>query len=375
MNKNWRNFRLEEVRWPDNQTSRLLAQAFKDAKVRVSKVWEKGNHKYILRVRAIDGNVNVKMELNVVSNVITMDTQGGHVRLGELQPGSRGRKLTKNLKMLSKLPSFGVAGFKGLKYKIESVNDVENIDEKSKASKEAEEQGLVHLGFGRYGPNKGDSATHVSMGGALKKLSGKKKSKKSDDKPQMGPGKQSGDKPQMGLKPFKTKATKIGGGTGVDADFLGEPPEGSREPDDVDYDEEPKELEKGTKVTAKWTGVTGDEQNIPDGEIEDTKYNEDGTVDSYTIRWNNGNNLINLSADKVKGEEFKEKRPGGKEAEDDYQKADQMMKKYAGVDIEKAEYWAKKKKQAADSMMGRTGKELDEKWMKEIMRVSNIKCV
>ena len=74
-------------------------------------------------------------------------------------------------------------------------------------------------------------------------------------------------------------------------------------------------------------------------------------------------------------EEPKEKRPGGKQAEDDYQKADQMMKKYAGVDIEKAEYWAKKKKQAAGAMMGRTGKELDEKWMKEIMRVSNIKCV
>ena len=116
-----KNESINEVRWPDNQTSRLLAQAFKDAKVRVSKVWEKGNHKYILRVRAIDGNVNVKMELNVVSNVITLDTQSGHVRLGELQPGSRGRKLTKNLKMLSKLPSFGVAGFKGLKYKIESI--------------------------------------------------------------------------------------------------------------------------------------------------------------------------------------------------------------------------------------------------------------
>jgi hypothetical protein len=50
-----------------------------------------------------------------------MDTQSGHVKLGELQPGSRGRKLSKNLKMLSKIPSFGVAGFKGLKYKIEST--------------------------------------------------------------------------------------------------------------------------------------------------------------------------------------------------------------------------------------------------------------
>ena len=114
---------VNEVRWPDTQTADLLSQAFKDARVRVSKVWEKGNHKYILRVRATDGNVNVKMELNVISNVIMMDTQSGHVRLGELQPGSRGRKLSKNLKMLSKLPSFGVAGFKGLKYKIESINE------------------------------------------------------------------------------------------------------------------------------------------------------------------------------------------------------------------------------------------------------------
>ena len=122
------------------------------------------------------------------------------------------------------------------------LEDVENIDEKSKASKEAEEQGLVHLGFGRYGPNKGDSATHVSMGGALKKLSGKKKSKKSDDKP------------QMGLKPFKTKATKIGGGTGVDADFLGEPPEGSREPDDTAGD--PEDAWDDEEGRAKPTGKT-----------------------------------------------------------------------------------------------------------------------
>ena len=47
-----------------------------------------------------------------------------------------------------------------------------------------------------------------------------------------------------------------------------------------------------------------------------------------------------------------EKRPGGEQAEIDYQKADQMIKKYAGVDIEKAEFWAKKKKQASDAMMG-----------------------
>ena len=75
MNTNWRNFRLEEVRWPDNQTSRLLTQAFKDARVNVRKVWEKGNHKYILRVDAVDGPTNVKMELNVISNVIMLKTK------------------------------------------------------------------------------------------------------------------------------------------------------------------------------------------------------------------------------------------------------------------------------------------------------------
>ena len=81
----------------------------------------------------------------------------------------------------------------------------------------------------------------------------------------------------------------FGGDTGKDADY-GQP-----------EDEGPKELEKGAKVTAKWTGVTGDEQSIPDGEIEDVKYTERGT--EYVIRWNNGNNLIELPADKVKGEE------------------------------------------------------------------------
>jgi hypothetical protein len=351
------------------------------------------------------------------------------------------------------------------------LEDVENIDEQSKASKEAEEQGLVHLGFGRYGPKKGDSATHVSMGGALKKVSDKKKSKKLDDKPQMGPGQPSGDKPQMGLKPFKAKATKIGGGTGVDADFLGEPPEGSREPDDVDYDmgevpgsrapnqdiepgdpdmrtgdessqelsvmikdqreyiegmiergedredieaaegnledmkrdrflRQNKEDDKGTKEIKKGDKVRAEKQGIEDGEVEKIKQTERGT--EYVIRWNNGNNLIQLPADMVSGEEDepwrygpfdvvkdkdgedmfvepdkkpKKKRPGGKEAEDAYHKADMMMKKYAGRDIEKAEYWAKKKRQAASAMMGRTGTELGENWMKEIMKVSNIKSV
>ena len=115
----------------------------------------------------------------------------------------------------------------------------EIIREESAASKAAKKAGLVHLGFGRYGPKKGDKATHQSKDGKLVSVG--------DD---------------------------MGGG-------------------------EPKEKPK-------------------------------------------------------------EKRPGGKQAEDDYHKADQMMTKYAGRDIPKAKYWAKKKKQAADDMMGRTGNELNQ---------------
>jgi|TARA_Y100000296_G_C5156818_1_gene249560 hypothetical protein len=51
-------------------------------------------------------------------------------------------------------------------------------------------------------------------------------------------------------------------------------------------------------------------------------------------------------------EKGKEKRPGGEQAELDYQKADEKMRKWAGVDIKKAEFWAKQKRIAADKMMG-----------------------
>ena len=51
------------------------------------------------------------------------------------------------------------------------------------------------------------------------------------------------------------------------------------------------------------------------------------------------------------GDDEKERPLGGKEAEAAYHKADMMMKKYAGVDIKRAEYWAKKKKEAADAML------------------------
>ena len=89
-----------------------------------------------------------------------------------------------------------------------TIRDIvrEILDEESAAAKAAKKAGLVHLGFGRYGPKKGGSATHVSKDGKLKSVD--------DD---------SGGEPED--KPH-------GGDTGTDADFQGEPPEGSREPED-----------------------------------------------------------------------------------------------------------------------------------------------
>ena len=70
--------------------------------------------------------------------------------------------------------------------------------------------------------------------------------------------------------------------------------------------------------------------------------------------WMTGDDEKQKGMDKAKdlAKKGMKKRPGGEQAEIDYQKADQMMAKYAGVDIEKAEFWAKKKRQAADAMMG-----------------------
>ena len=81
----------------------------------------------------------------------------------------------------------------------------------------------------------------------------------------------------------------------------GEPDDPSRARGRDDVPKEP--LARGTKVTASWKGLSGEEQEIPDGQIEDVKYSDSGHEVSYVIRWNNGNNLIELPADKVKGED------------------------------------------------------------------------
>ena len=88
-----------------------------------------------------------------------------------------------------------------------------------------------------------------------------------------------------------------------------------------------KILEKGAKVTASWKGLSGKQQEIPDRAIEDVIYTDRGT--EYVIRWNNGNNLIQLPADSVEGEEPKEAmRPGQYQKNLIKRQADQRAKKY-----------------------------------------------
>jgi len=91
----------------------------------------------------------------------------------------------------------------------------EILDEESAAAKAAKKAGLVHLGFGRYGPKKGDSATHVSKDGKLVSVGGDTGGSEPEDKP-------------------------FGGDTGkdADADTQGEPPEGTREPEDAEEPEQ-----------------------------------------------------------------------------------------------------------------------------------------
>ena len=75
-----------------------------------------------------------------------------------------------------------------------TIRDIvrEILDEESAAAKAAKKAGLVHLGFGRYGPKKGDSATHVSKDGKLKAVgddtgSGDEKSSYFDDPADLSP--------------------------------------------------------------------------------------------------------------------------------------------------------------------------------------------
>ena len=122
---------------------------------------------------------------------------------------------------------------------------------------------------------------------------------------------------------------------------------GSRELDDTPEDDDDYDSEKGSSLTSA-PGRVPDED---DDEYAISGTDSDDPAGGKGDAWMTGKDKgMDRATDLAK--KGMEKRPGGEQAEIDYQKADQMIKKYAGRDIEKAEFWAKKKKQAADAMMG-----------------------
>ena len=176
----------------------------------------------------------------------------------------------------------------------------------------------VSIGWGKYKEKdsvddptaptfkKDDSGTFVPAKGADKEKPSKEP--KGDEEKPKSKGSDASDY-ERDFDDSEPEDKPFGGDTGRDADSE----TGKDYVSKFQGTDEPKEFEKGAKVTASWKGLSGKQQEIPDGEIEDVIYTDRGT--EYVIRWNNGNNLIQLPADSVEGEEPKEKRSGGKKEE------------------------------------------------------------
>ena len=107
-----------------------------------------------------------------------------------------------------------------------------------------DDEDYVHIGYGKYKDKdhvddptaptfkKDDSGAFVPAKGA-----DKEKSKGDEEKPK--------DEPKKPMDISKTGG--FGGDTGTDADFQGEPPEGTREPEDVEDEDEDDEERSGEK--------------------------------------------------------------------------------------------------------------------------------
>ena len=201
-----------------------------------------------------------------------------------------------------------------------------------------------------------DEDKYVSIGWGKYKEKGKEEDENAPtfSKTDSGQFVKAGGDEKGGDAPEKEPAGKLGGG-----DFEREFPE---DPDDIDnldtaLDDDPTrgdpddawdDEEGRAKPTGKTDADTDDDEYAISGTDSDDPAGGKGDA------WMTGDDAKQKGMDRASGLANKgmEKRPGGEQAEKDYQKADQMIKKFAGVDIEKAEYWAKKKKQAADAMMG-----------------------
>ena len=273
-------------------------------------------------------------------------------------------------------------------YMSETYNDEDCGDGHAVVSEADDDDKYVSVGWGKY-KEKGKEDDENAP--SFTKTDSGKYVKAGDDK--------KGDK---GDKPEKEPAGKLGGGD-FERDFEDDPDDPTRgDPDDFWDDEEGRAKPPvGWKPTRpsytpsgepNTIGVDPDDPDAPapkGGEPEDKPFGGDTGKDADTdddpiVYKGIGGVLSSMSADDAKNapkdspqykawakkhphvvgmdkasdlakkgmEKGKEKRPGGKQAEEDYMKADQMMRKYAGVDIKKAEFWAKQKRIAADKMMG-----------------------
>ena len=106
-----------------NQEAKLLEKAFKSAGVKVYKVREYGPRgaNYFVDVQAKGGKTTISIEVNQVSNVVFMHSQGRDLKLGELKENPR--ELIKVLKMLKNQPGFGQSRLA----KKESVNEAGGV--------------------------------------------------------------------------------------------------------------------------------------------------------------------------------------------------------------------------------------------------------
>ena len=256
--------------------------------------------------------------------------------------------------------------------------EAEDIDDKVVGTREKEDGEKVKVTVKQAMDYSGEDKDMLALKDKAKDL--KTKDKGGEEKPKAEPKKTAisktgglGGEPED--KPF-------GGDTGTDADFQREP--------SVEKSVSRKGVDKVISGTKAFSDK--DTQETFDNIVNDENQRGRDIIDYGNMKAplsvRQHDNLVNGKrtahlvkssdpADKLKllkivsnvvkkNEKPKEKRPGGKQAEDDYHKADMMMKKYAGRDIPKAEFWAKKKKQAADAMMGRTGKELGETKMMKL---------
>ncbi len=271
-------------------------------------------------------------------------------------------------------------------YMSETYNDEDCGDGHSVVS-EADDDKYVSVGWGRYKEKgkeddknaptftKTDSGKFVKSGDDKKGAKPKKKGKALgkgdfgrdlDDDPTRGDPDDAWDdeegraKPPVGWKPTRPSYTPSGepNTIGVDPDDPDAPKQGGMDTgDEDDYDMgEPDRVpyqDFSSDETDDDYSVYDDPEIAtipdPDYDLETGEFTGD---DEYALSGDDDVHQKGMAKAKDLAKKGMEKRPGGEQAELDYQKADQMMRKYAGVDIEKAEYWAKKKRQASDRMMG-----------------------